>query len=339
MMGSRQAGLQRVLVIRIGRLGDTILATPVIEVLHRGLGAGVSIDFVSSPGASALILGMDKRINRVFPVAHRSVPWRLHPAKRELERHSRADPYDLVINLECGAECDDFHKFVHSHEFLGRPLIAPVHRADRHCVDTEKTIYEGFLGVEHTGAAETSLRLKQDLLSGAAPAAGDYVVLNPGFSGLKKNGYRRHRAWPEIHWQKLIELLRTEEGVPVLINGTSEEEQHFSSLLQIRGVRSLFGSSLHELIMALSHARCLVSVDTGTMHLAAALGTPVVALFGPSNPLLTGPYSLHGNHHTLVSGVDCQPCVGTAEQKKCGFNRCMAELEPGRVFEAIQRLE
>jgi len=329
--------LKRVLVIRIGRLGDTILATPVITALKSRFGSGVSIDFVTSPGASAFILGLDERINRVFPVSHRRVPWRIHSAKRKIEQHSRENPYDLAINLECGDECDDFIRFVHSREFCGRPRVEPVHHSDRHCVDTEKTIYAGLLGIESTDAAETSLRLKLETQSLPVPSSREFVVINPGFSGLQREGYRCHRAWPESHWLKLIELLGQDAGLAVLINGTSDEEQHFSSLLQIPGVYSLFGSSLPTLATALTHARCLVSVDTGTMHLAAALGTPVVALFGPSNPLLTGPYSRHDLHRIVVSGVDCQPCIGTAEQKACTFNRCMSELEPGQVFEAIQQ--
>jgi hypothetical protein len=80
---------KRVLVVRVGRLGDTILSTPVIEVLRQGLGADVVIDFACSPGASALLLEMDQRVNRIFPVAHRNITWRIHPAKRALEKHSR----------------------------------------------------------------------------------------------------------------------------------------------------------------------------------------------------------------------------------------------------------
>ncbi len=336
--GSQQAGLKRVLVIRIGRLGDTILATPVIEVLQHSLGTGVLIDFVTSPGASAFVLGLDERINRIFPVSRRRVPWRVHSAKREIEQHSRETPYDLVINLECGDECDDFIKFVHSHKFCGRPLIELAHLKDRHCVDTEKIIYADLLGNEATDTAETSLRLQLDPQSLPVPLMEDYIVINPGFSGIQRKGYRCHRAWPEAHWLKLIELFGQAVGIPVLINGTADEEQHFSSLLRVPGAHSLFGSSLPALATALTHARCLVSVDTGTMHLAAALGTPVVALFGPSNPLLTGPYSKHASQRILSSGVDCQPCVETAEQKTCTFNRCMSELEPEQVLEAIRQI-
>jgi len=330
--------MKRILVVRIGRLGDTILATPVIEVLHKVYGTGVSIDFAASPGASALVLEMDKRIHRVFPVAHRSTPWRLHRVKREIEQFSREQPYDLVINLECGGECDDFYKFVHHREFCGRPLLQPQHQADRHCVDTEKSIYAGIMGTEITEAAETSLQLHPDPQDFPVMPGSDYVVINPGFSGVQRSGYRSHRGWPLTHWQRLIELLNGSEGLSILINGTTGEQAVFASLLQNTGVHSLFGSSLPALAGALSSARGLITVDTGTMHLAVALGTPVVALFGPSNPVLTGPYSKRALHDVLVSDLDCHPCIRTPNQKKCTFNRCMDALDPGRVFEAFRKL-
>lgn len=330
--------MQRVLVIRIGRLGDTIMATPVIGALRQAYGSTVLIDFATGPGASAAILEMDRRINRVFAIAHRNTPWRVHRAKRELEKHSRRLPYDLVINLEVGNECDDFVKFTHCSEFCGRPLQQPQHLPDRHCVDTEKSIYAEMLGSEVTAAAETSLQLRVDPQELPAPAGAAYVVVNPGFSGIQRPGYRSHRGWPQAHWQKLIELLTASGSLSVLINGTSDEQQYFASLLKAHGVYSLFGSSLPALAAALSNARVLITVDTGTMHLAMALATPVLALFGPTNPVLTGPYSKKVPHNVLVSGVDCQPCVKTPLQKKCSFNRCMSELAPGQVFDACQEL-
>ena len=330
--------MKRVLVVRIGRLGDTIMATPVIEVLQKAYGADVSIDFATSPGVSAFILESDRRINRVFPVAHRSTPWRLHRVKRDLAKHSRARPYDLVINLECGSECDDFIRFVNHREFCGRPLVQPRHRADRHCVDTEKSIYADVLGAAITADAETFLQLQMEPGDLPVPAGSDYIVINPGFSGAQKPGYRSHRAWPLAHWQKLIELLCGSAGLSVLINGTADEQQEFITLLSTDGVRSLFGSSIPTLAGALTNASGLVTVDTGTMHLAMALKTPVVALFGPTNPLVTGPYSHKTPGKVLVSGVNCQPCVGKPEQKTCTFNRCMAELEPRQVFQAYQEL-
>ena len=330
---------QKVLVIRIGRLGDTILATPVIQVLQQALGEDVMIDFAVSPGASTQILEMDTRINRVFPVAHRTLPWRIHPTKRELEKRSGQIPYDLVINLECGEECDDFHKFVHARQFCGRPLIEPRHQSGRHCVDTEKSIYADPLGVEPTQAAETSLQLEFQEPIGPLPIDDPYIVINPGFSGVNRPGYRSHRRWPDIHWQTLIERLTADGKMQILINGTAEEEEQFRSLLEQPGVHSLFGSSLSTLAYALKKARYLISVDTGTMHLASALGAPVVALFGPTDPTLTGPYSRITPHQILTSGIDCQPCHRKPHQKQCTFHRCMSELDPEMMFSACQRLQ
>jgi len=330
--------MQRVLVVRIGRLGDTILATPVIGALQAALGEDVVIDFASSPGASARILGMDRRIDRVFPIAHRSTPWRLHRVKRELERHSREKPYDLVINLETGNECDDFVRFAHHREFCGRPLQNTAHRTGRHCVDTEKAIYAGRLGQGVADAAEVALNV--DLESATLPVSPDtgYVVINPGFSGLLRPGYRSHRGWPLEHWQMLVEKLTAGADTAVLVNGTTDEQPGFAPLLQVPGVHSLFGCSLPLLCTALKKAAALVTVDTGTMHLAAALGTPVVALFGPTDPSLTGPYPGEIPHRVLSSRVDCQPCVGTPLQKKCTFNRCMSELAPKHVLEELRDL-
>lgn len=338
MTGSNEPDRKKILVIRIGRLGDTILATPVIGVLLDHFADHVSIDFVTSTGASARILAMDQRINRVFPVSHRNLHWRLHSEKRALETYSRQHPYDLVINLECGKQCDDFIRFVHHKAFCGRPMVSPEHRADRHCVDTEKTIYAKLLGHKVTAAAETCLQISLETTPLPVKDGRDFVVLNPGFSGIKRAGYRSHRGWPVDHWLRLINLIREKTSLAVLINGTLDEQQCFLELLHQDRVFSLFGSDLPSLMFALKKARALVSVDTGTMHLATALGTPVVALFGPGNPSLTGPYGQKLRHRILSSGVHCQPCVKTPLEKECTFNRCMHELQAEHVFENLQQL-
>jgi len=329
---------ERVLVIRIGRLGDTILATPVIEVLQRAFGPDVTIDFVASPGASTAVLKLDQRINEVFPVDRRRMPWRLHPVKRMLRKRSRSISYDLVINLECGTECDDFFEFVQTREFCGRPLIQPQHVPGRHCVDTEKTIYADRLGPEITAEASPALETGPDL--GHLPSFGDadFVVLNPGFSGVLKSDYRSHRSWPVERWADLIGSVSQGTGLHIVINGTEQEREYFEPLLALPGVLSLFGSPLQTLIQTLARARCLVSVDTGTMHLSMALGTPTIALFGPTNPELTGPYSKKVPFSVLSSGIDCQPCFRTVEQKKCTFNRCMNELVPEAVYGSVERM-
>ena len=332
------SGRKSVLVVRIGRLGDTILATPVIDVLQQHFGDPLTIDFASSGAASEYILSIDDRIDRVFPIMHRRLPWRLNASKKRLEKHSRKNPYDLVINLECGSECDDFIQFVHFRKFCGRPQVSPEHRLDRHCVDTEKSIYAKLLGEAITDASETALQTNVGRQALPIEDGRGCVLFNPGFSGIGRKGYQTHRGWPESNWIELAALIRQRLGLAVLVNGTENERRYFARLLEQEGVYSLFGSDLSTLIDALGRSSCLVSVDTGTMHLAAALGVQVVALFGPGNPSLTGPYSKTGKHRVLSAGLDCQPCARTSMEKLCQFNRCMSVLDSARVYAEINTL-
>jgi ADP-heptose:LPS heptosyltransferase len=80
-----------------------------------------------------------------------------------------------------------------------------------------------------------------------------------------------------------------------------------------------------------------VSIDTGTMHLAAALGVPTVALFGPTDSAHHGPYGQRGTARVVRSGIACSPCKKPA-RKACTLNRCLAELEPKQVLAAVEEL-
>jgi heptosyltransferase-1 len=338
LTGATNSNCKRVLIIRLGRLGDTIMATPIIELVRQVFGESVVIDFAASPGASSRILQLDQRIQDVISITHRKLPWPIHAEKRKLRNRSRSKPYDLVVNLECGSECDDFYEFIKTKEFLGRPLIQPQHGGSQHCVDTEKSIYAQRMGSEVTAATDPSLDIPLDPDYKPLFENSDYVVLNPSFFEILKKDYRANRGWPLEHWAELIGLIRQRSSLAVAINGTKEDHHIFEPLLALPGVKSLLGSSLQQLTDVLSGARYAISVDTGTMHLSAALGIPTIALFGPTIPGLTGPYSKNTPVEVLTSGISCQPCHRTSTEKSCGFARCMQDLKPEDVFRAIEAL-
>jgi ADP-heptose:LPS heptosyltransferase len=77
-------------------------------------------------------------------------------------------------------------------------------------------------------------------------------------------------------------------------------------------------------------ARMVITTDSGPMHLAAAVGTPVIALFGPTDPARTGPY---GKGHTIIrADLPCSPCF----LKKCATRKCMEDITTEQVFTAIE---
>jgi heptosyltransferase-1 len=91
-------------------------------------------------------------------------------------------------------------------------------------------------------------------------------------------------------------------------------------------------TTLRELACLYRQASLVVTTDSGPMHIAAAVGTPVVALFGPTDPDRTGPYG--PGHRVIRSGLSCMPCF----RKQCDTVRCMREIGVGEVFAAVQEM-
>jgi heptosyltransferase-1 len=91
-------------------------------------------------------------------------------------------------------------------------------------------------------------------------------------------------------------------------------------------------TSLRDLAYLYTLSALLVTTDSGPMHIAAAVKTPTVALFGPTDPTRTGPYGK--NHIVIRKELPCSPCF----LKRCDTNRCMQEISTDEVFEAIKNV-
>lgn len=328
-MGARK----RVLIIRVGMLGDTVMALGVVEQLTQRFGDNLSIDWVAKSGAPARLLQLEKRINRVFPVQSRRRPWWFDESKRQLRRESSANPYDIAINLETGSGCDGIARLVGAVEKYGRPWTQSPEPSG-HAVEVMCSVAGDLLQTGDNKIAEPRFVSGENMCP--APVFDDpgFVVVNPGYSHILDSGYKQHRGWPIPHWRALIEDLLANNIKPV-VNGAPQEAPALQDLLGVSGIHSIVGCDLGELIGTLRRAQAVVSVDTGIAHLAAAVGTPTVTLFGPTDAGVTGPFSLTGRTQAVRHPVPCSPCFGESWQKACRFNRCMSELQPGQVSSAL----
>jgi ADP-heptose:LPS heptosyltransferase len=122
--------------------------------------------------------------------------------------------------------------------------------------------------------------------------------------------------WPAERFTQLVRALRERDSAPLCLCGGPEDRLLFAPVLEavrgMAGVRDLVGrSSLPELVALERRARLFVGCDTGPMHIAAALGTPVVALFGPADPRRTGP---RGAGHRVVRAADGAMASVSSEQ-------------------------
>jgi lipopolysaccharide heptosyltransferase II len=149
---------------------------------------------------------------------------------------------------------------------------------------------------------------------------GDYAVFCPGAE------YGPAKRWPYF-----VEL-SSRLSLPVVILGSALEREACAGIV---GKNFAGETTLDEAIELVSCAEFVVTNDSGLMHVAAALGTPQVALFGSSSPRHTPPLSAHAR--VLWLGIECSPCY--ARECPLGHFRCMRELSVDRVLDEIASMK
>jgi heptosyltransferase II len=163
-------------------------------------------------------------------------------------------------------------------------------------------------------------------------------ALNPGAA------YGPAKRWPRERFVAAAAEIQRRAGARWVLCGgksdfelaadiTAELARHAARLAQPAPVNLAGRTTLRELCALLKHCRVLLTNDTGPMHLAAAVGTPVVAIFGSTSPELTGP-GLPGDahHHLLTSAAACSPCF----RRECPIDlRCMTGISVERVAESV----
>ena len=130
--------------------------------------------------------------------------------------------------------------------------------------------------------------------------------------------------------------LRDRYGARILVTGGPEDGTLVHRVADQIDARPVLGLSLGGLSALLASCQLLVTNDTGPMHLAAAVGTPVVAVFGPENAGRYGPFLPPEKCIIVQHAVDCAPC--TLYECTELQHRCMRDLDRVRVFRAIDDL-
>jgi len=156
-----------------------------------------------------------------------------------------------------------------------------------------------------------------------------FVVIAPGAAHATKR-------WPSQHWQVLTERLQQVGYGVVAVGGPADRALVTALGARVINVAGEF--TLQETGACLARAAVLVSGDTGVMHMASGVGTPVVALFGPTvEPFGFFPYTRRAA--VLERDLGCRPCsaMGT-DRCPLGHHRCLEEILPAEVAAAVQRL-
>lgn len=157
-----------------------------------------------------------------------------------------------------------------------------------------------------------------------------YVVLSPA-------GGWRSKCWPPERYGALCQQIHADLGLRCVLNQGPGEEDCIAAVKTASGDATpvACSTSLEQLMALLRNALCVVGGDTGPLHLAAALGTPVVALFGPTDPARNGPYRPCGD--TAKDIVLRSPQAVTTYKRGDQPDPSLLQLEVATVFDAVRR--
>ncbi len=328
------AGVRRILVVRLSSLGDLFHALPAVHGLKAATGA--TVDWLVQP-AYLPLLRCFTDVDRVLTFPRRNFLWYAPRFLRELRR----ERYDLVADLQGllksaiparlarrtrGARVigPSYHR--EGARFLYHDVTGPRNK-NRHAVEENLDL------LRWLGWPEPEPVFPVRFPARPAPGVAPRVALVPA------------SRWPTKNWgvEGFAELARRllAKDVTVLLVGGRDEASACADLAAAvgphPGLVNLAGrTTLVELGSLLQETQLVVTVDSGPMHMAAALGVPVLALFGPTDPTRTGPYGRRARV-LWVDRLPCRPCFSTECSR--GDFACMRQLYPSRVSDiALDKL-
>jgi heptosyltransferase-2 len=323
---------QQVIVRLPNWLGDTVMAVPAIRAL-RGSLAGARM-LLAGPWAPLLA---DQGLADLLVTYPRSWSGRLGTADRMREFGG-----DLVLVLPNSFEAALAARYWRARTRVGfatqgraslltdaPPLPAPRrHQTDEYLVLVEALAIAAVARIPdlHPPAPDSPVRQRvRQLLDEAGAGRRPRIGIHVGAS------YGTAKVWPAGRTADLCQLLRA-RGITGVLLGTGADEAHAAAVLGRAPGPSLVGRDSPDLLPALlAELDGLLCGDTGVGHLAAALGTPVVALFGPTDPARTAP---RGPVTVITHAVPCAPCF----YRSCPIDHpCLRGIEPGEVVAALGR--
>jgi heptosyltransferase-1 len=337
----------KALLVKLSSLGDVVHTFPALSDAASHV-PGLEVDWLVEE-AFAPIARLHPAVSSVLPVYWRSARHSFRSATSELRRlrdELSSRSYDLVLDAQGLIKSALPTRFAIANRRIGftshaaRERVAALAYRERvdvprdvHAIDRLRALFAAAFAYTPTTESRYGL---PDL---AGPEQRSGIALLHGTSWDNKQ-------WPERWWAALARTALA-AGHSVLLPWGSAAEQSRALRIAALAPDALVAPALtlDALAKAIAASRGVVAVDSGLGHLAAALGVPVVGLFGPTDPRLTG---LRGPHTAnLASDFPCAPCL----QRRCVYRGpavardgaavtppCFAYVAPERVWAALQGL-
>ncbi|HJW37045.1 MAG TPA: glycosyltransferase family 9 protein [Candidatus Udaeobacter sp.] len=358
----KSAEFSRILLIKLSGLGDVVHTLPVLVKLRARYPAA-RIDWLTTPENAEIIRCHPALTNVVLfardDFSKRGRRWHAVLAFLDLLKQIRRAKYDLVIDLHGQARSAFFALVSGARVRIGfdRPVknisrhgwqgaregswIAYTHRIpiptlDVHAID--RYLWVGpLLGLDDNPpdltihlSSQTARDVQRFLEEHGVPASKALAVLAPG------------TIWETKHWTiegfAAVAQQFLSDGFAVALAGTKGDRSRCQRIAAAApGACDLSGKTTPaELAALIRRAEICVTNDSGAMHLAASLGTPMVSVFGPTNPVRVGPY--HRPESVVRLDLPCSPC-NYRRLSQCPFDHaCMKQVTSAMVMERVRKI-
>lgn len=331
---------KKILLRSTNWIGDAIMTTPAVRTVRENF-PDAEIAILVHPWV-ADVFSASPHINTIIPY-HKKTEHRGVSGMWRLGRELAGKKFDLAILLQNAFEAALIACFAgitnragYSRDCRGvlltHPVTIPSERRKKHQVHYYQELLAD-LGLRK-GSDELFLAIAENDKEWAASflkdhgAAQPVIGLNPGAA------YGPAKRWPARMYGDLAAAVAAEFGATVLIFGTAADTdaaQAIAERSQGGRVIDLTGrTSLAQAMALIEQCDVFVTNDSGLMHVAAALHRPLVAIFGSTDPVATGPYAAEA--HVIRKELDCSPCLQT--HCKRDFT-CMKEISVAEVFAEV----
>jgi len=347
---------RRILVIRLDLIGDLVLSMTVVRALKRTY-AGAQIDLLALPSSAQIVrddpdvcnlITYDPNVWRRPKALFQTRNWR---DAVSLACRLRACRYDIAVSV--------FGNWA--------AMVAVLSGAPRR-VGFGREGYPGFMTDSVAGRHwqdgdrlhEVDYCLKLAQAAGVAVTPSDRIPRLFVASGarlelealLSEAGIQQDtplivchvssnngqsKRWPVPHWATLLDRL-IDARVQVVLTGAPGDLpliESVTSRMKQKAYNFAGKTSLAQLVALLQRADLLITGDSGPMHIAAAVGKPLIAIHGPTDPAQSGPVSPLAT--VLKSDIWCSPCYNAKGPADCRFftTQCMKNILPAQVFEVV----
>lgn len=339
-------GIEKILIIKLRAIGDVVLSTAVLPNLRRAF-PNAKIDFLTESESAEAVQGIPE-IDNVLVFDRRriqSLCWRRAAmANARFLGQIRRQGYDLVFDLFGNPRSALFCWISGARRRVGYNFR--VRRWAYNVVIENRggRVHEVEFNLDALAAVDVPIverrpffpldaaarRFAEEFFETQAAGQGLLVALNPSGGWWTKR-------WPLARFAALGDRLAEELGGRIVILWGPGEREGAQAVAGLMTQPALLppATTLKQMAALLERCHLMVSNDSGPMHIAAAVGTPTLGIFGPTVPELQGPY---GDRHAVVTRkeLECLGCNGLT--CRIGSHDCMQELSVAEVFDAAAAL-